>query len=154
VRPKLDPPNYSIQRRLGGSARARLGPIERAAAASALADAVETVTPFIQSELRELDSLSRARPFNAPTALFARANRIGDLAGTCGMPALGRAAKTMCTLLEGLADGEQIDANLVTSIAVTMIHAAKPNAEADPALLEELLGACEEAVAHARLPES
>jgi chemotaxis protein histidine kinase CheA len=144
-RAHIEPASQKLRQKIGGSARTMLGPKAYAAAEAALQAIADQVRPDLLDQINQLEEMSRQRPFNAPTALYAHAHTIRGLAGTCGMPFVGLAAAALCRLLDGVEDGEQIDANLVTSIAVTMLHAvkAKPN---DHELLEELIAACSEAV--------
>jgi HPt (histidine-containing phosphotransfer) domain-containing protein len=151
-RAKIEPASQKLRQKLGGSARALIGPARYAAADEALQAATASIRPVLLAKIAALDELSRQRPFNAPSALYSYAHRIRGLAGTCGLPFVGQAAAALCRLLEGVEDGTPIDANLVTSIAVTMIHAVKANAD-DRALLEELIAVCFEAVNKAR-PEA
>jgi HPt (histidine-containing phosphotransfer) domain-containing protein len=148
-RARIEPANKALRAKLGGSARALLDPGAVARADAALLAMVDEIRPKLLEEVSALEHLSRQRPFNAPSALYAYAHRIRGLAGTCGLPAVGQAAAAMCRLLDGVEDGAAIDANLVTSIAVTMIHAAK-SGPTDYELLEELIAACFEAVDKAR----
>jgi chemotaxis protein histidine kinase CheA len=144
-RARIEPASQKLRQKIGGSARTQIGPQAYAAAEAALQAVADKVRPDLLAQINQLEEMSRQRPFNAPTALYAFAHTIRGLAGTCGMPFVGQAAAALCRLLEGVDDGQQIDANLVTSIAVTMIHAVKAK-PGDHELLEELIATCYEAV--------
>lgn len=146
---QIQPADDRLKRKLGGAAKTAISPAIAAKAEQAAAAIAAQVRPVLMEQLAELEACSRQRPFNAPTMLYGKAHMIRGVAGTCGLPSLGLAAKAMCELLDGVEDGAMIDANLVTSIAITMLHAAKGE-DNDPALLQELIGACHEAVALAR----
>lgn len=152
MKPIIEPPDRRLQRKIGQSARAAISPADIKAAEAALHAVAAQIRPVVLADVEALEALSRQRPFNAPTQLYARAHSIRGLAGSCGLPKLGQAAGALCKLLDGVEDGAAIDANLVTSIAVTMIHAARDH-DRDPELLDELIAACFEAVNHAR-PEA
>ncbi|MFZ4069903.1 MAG: Hpt domain-containing protein [Caulobacterales bacterium] len=144
-RPRIEPASHKLRQKIGGSARTLIGPQAYADAEAALQAVADQVRPLLLAQINQLEELSRQRPFNAPSALYAYAHSIRGLAGTCGMPFVGQAAGALCRLLVGVDDGAQIDANLVTSIAVTVIHAVKAKAT-DHELLEELIATCFEAV--------
>lgn len=146
---RIEPASRALRAKLGASAVSLLSAEVIARADAAVQAIADQVRPKLLDDIRALEHLSRQRPFNAPSALYGYAHTIRGLAGTCGLPAVGQAAGALCRLLDGVKDGDPIDANLVTSIATTMIHAAKAG-PADHALLEELLAACFEAVAKAR----
>lgn len=145
------PPDKRLQRKIGGSARAMIKPAQMEAAESALRDAARQVGPMVLEALAASETLARQRPFCAPRQLYEHAHAIRGLAGMCGYPKLGRVAAAMCRLLENVEDGAAIDANLVTSIAVAMMHAAR-EPDRDPAMLDELIAACNEAVDQAKAP--
>lgn len=147
--PIVSPPDRRLQRKIGGSARAMIKPGQIEAAEAALREAAKGVRPQVMDALAASETLARQRPFNAPRQLYEHAHAIRGLAGMCGYPKLGRIAVAMCKLLDGVDDGAAIDANLVTSIAVAMIHAAR-EPDRDPAMLDELIAACHEAVEQAK----
>jgi HPt (histidine-containing phosphotransfer) domain-containing protein len=152
MRARIEPASQKLRQKLGGSARALIGPASYAAAETAMQAATDAIRPVLLAQIAALEELSRQRPFNAPSALYSYAHRIRGLAGTCGFPFVGQAAAALCRLLEGVQDGDPMDANLVTSIAVTMIHAVKAK-PSDHELLQELIATCFEAVQKAR-PEA
>jgi chemotaxis protein histidine kinase CheA len=146
---KILEPDRRLQRRVQGRLQDRLTPglIERVN--TSLEAVLRNIRPRVLEELAIIDDLARTRPINVAGEIYARCHVIRGIAGTCGLDALGRAAAIMCQLLDGLEDGAQVDADLLTTIAVTMMHASrgKPGEEA---LLEELIEACRDAVKQAR----
>jgi hypothetical protein len=111
-RARIEPASQKLRQKIGGSARTMLAPQAYAAAEAALQAIADQVRPDLLAQINQLEEMSRQRPFNAPTALYAHAQTIRGVAGTCGMPFVGQAAAALCRLLDGVEDGEQIDAGV------------------------------------------
>lgn len=129
---EITPPNFRLQKKLGGAAGRILTPLAFQKAQQALDAAIPPLNDEVGRLMKELELAVRRRDSNARDVIWNNAHEIRGLAGTAGKKSLGQAADLMCRYLNGSDLGFQADATVLSTIAIVAMQAVKDGADNDP----------------------
>ncbi len=149
---EIVPPNFWLQKKLGGSASRVLSPIAFARAQKALEAAIPPLIDEVKRLMGELEHAVRVRDSNARDVIWNNAHELRGLSGTAGKKSLGQAANLMCRYLNGTDSSFQADPTVLSTIAIVAMQALKEGADNDP-MVAMLLKDSAKAVAVQRLRE-
>ena len=149
---KITPPNYRLQRKLGGAASKLLGPVAYQRAQNALDKEIPLLTNEVGKLMIELELAVQRYDGNARDQIWNTAHEIRGLAGTVGRTSLGVAADLMCRYLDGTDSNFQADPTVLSTIATVANQAVKEGSDEDP-MIAKLLSDSARAVAIQRKRE-
>jgi hypothetical protein len=129
---EITPPNFRLQRMVGGSAGRILSPVALQRAQKALDEVILPLTDEVGRLMKELEAAVRRRDTNARDVIWNNAHEIRGLAGTAGRRSLGLAADLMCRYLNGTDNSFQADPTVLSTIAIVAMQAVKEGADEDP----------------------
>lgn len=129
---EIMPPNFRLQKKIGGSAGKIISPLTIQKSQSALQDAMPPLTDEVGRLMKELEQAVRRRDANARDVIWNNAHEIRGLAGTAGKKSLGLAADLMCRYLNGSDSNFQPDPTVLSTIAIVALQAVKEGADEDP----------------------
>jgi hypothetical protein len=138
IAPEITPPNYFLQRKLGGPAGRMINPISIKRAEIALEAAMPLVDTEIARLLEALQASIKNKDPQARAHIWRHAHEIRGLAGTVSKNSLGEAADLICRYLHGSPSGFQPDCAVLSTIATVAHLAIKDGADTD-AMVEKLL---------------
>jgi hypothetical protein len=140
------PPSTALQRKVGGSVARLLSPEKvRRAEKELEVVAASSVRPDIIARLQHIRDLAATRAKDSLALVWSHAHEIRGMAANARMARLGVAADLMCRYLDDSPAGFTPDPNVLTTIVVTSMQAAREGAETDP-LVAILLVDCAKAV--------
>jgi hypothetical protein len=149
---EITPPNFRLQKKVGGPVGRILTPVAIEKAQKALDGVLPPLTSEVDRLMKELELAVRRRDADARDVIWNNAHEIRGLAGTAGKRSLGEAADLMCRYLNGSERNFQADPTVLSTIAIVAMQAVKDGADEDP-MVKMLLTDSARAVAVQRTRE-
>jgi hypothetical protein len=130
--PEIIPPNYFLQRKLGGPAGRVINPLSIKRAEAALADAIPPIDVEIDRLLATLRMAINAKGGCVRADIWQSAYELHGIAGTAAKRCLGEAADIVCRYLHGTAEDFRPDRSVLSTIATVALLAMRDGADDDP----------------------
>ena len=132
TRVSMTPPNFNLQKKLGGAAGKILTPVAFQKAQQALNAALPPLTDEVERLMVELEQALQRRDTGARDLIWNNAHEIRGLAGTAGKKSLGAAANLICKYLDGSSSNFEADPTVLATIAIVARQATKEGADENP----------------------
>jgi hypothetical protein len=129
---EIVPPNFGLQRKLGGPASRALSPLAIERSQKALNEVKPPLNVEVARLMAELEHAVQNATPDARDIIWSNAHEIRGLAGTAGKKSLGEAADLMCRYLNGTEASFKTDRAVLSTIAIVAVQAMKDGADEDP----------------------